>query len=210
MHKAINSAALLAGAFLLVAAAPEKTQRLNESGDTKVGNQAPPFGAFDLAGRNVLALAALLKTPAPAPLLVTFGASWCVPCNEGLPRLVELEKKHKGAFRLVLVDVEPDAQAAQGFAAKCGMTGPALLDKFEVIAKSYGLHETHGEKSVLVFPRTFLLTAKGRVAAIYREEGKDLEEVIEADLKQILAAGDAPPAPPQAPPTQAPAGGAGK
>lgn len=201
MHKVSNSAALLAGAFLLVAAAPEKTQRLKESGGATIGMQAPPFGAFDLAGRNVLALAALLKTPAPAPLLVTFGASWCVPCNEGLPRLVELEKKHKGAFRLVLVDVEPDAQAAQGFAAKCGMTGPALLDKFEVIAKSYGLHDNNK----LALPRTFLLTAKGRVAGIYREEGKDLEEVIEADLKQLLAAADAPPPQPQAAPAQPPA-----
>jgi thiol-disulfide isomerase/thioredoxin len=206
MNRLINSAALVAGALLLVAGAPEKTQRLTESGGAKIGAMAPPFGAFDLAGRNVLAFDALLKKPAPAPLLVTFGASWCGPCNEGLPRLVELEKKHKGAFRLVLVDVEPDAQAAQGFAAKCGMTGPALLDKFEVIARSYGLHEKQGEKSVLALPRTFLISPKGRVAAIYREEGKDLEDVIEADLKQVLAAADAPPAPPPAAPPAAPAG----
>ena len=164
---------------------------------------APPFGAFDLAGRNVLAFEGLLKKPTPAPLLVTFGASWCGPCNEGLPRLVELEKKHQGAFRLVLIDVEPDAQAAQGFATKCGMNGPALLDKFEVIAKSYGLHDNNK----LALPRTFLINAKGRVAAIYEREGKDLEAVIEADLKEMLAAADAPPAPPpaaQSPPAGAP------
>jgi len=199
MHKAINLVALAAGAFLLMAAAPEKTQRLTESGGAKIGAMAPPFGAFDLAGRDVLAFDALLRKPAPTPLLVTFGASWCVPCNEGLPRLVQLEKKHKGAFKLVLVDVEPDAQAAQGFAARCGMTGPALLDKFEVIAKSYGLHDNNK----LALPRTFLINAKGRVAAIYREEGRDLEEVIEADLKQLLAAADAPPAPPPAAPAPA-------
>jgi thiol-disulfide isomerase/thioredoxin len=201
MTRLVNLVALSAASLLLVAAAPVKTQRLQESGGAKVGGMAPPFGAFDLAGRSVLTFDNLRKSPSPLPLLVTFGASWCVPCKQGLPRLVKLEQKHKGEFRLVLIDVERDSQPALDFAASCGVTGPALLDKFEVIASSYGLHENNK----LALPRTFLVAASGRVAAIYREEGEDLEAVIEADLK-LLAEGGAPAAP-LAPPPPVPAQG---
>src|SRR5207244_2064961 len=80
---------------------------------------------------------------AVAPLLITFGASWCKPCNEGLPRLKALTKKHS-ELRLVLIDVESDAQAAQEWAEKLGLEGPAILDKFDQVAKTYGVVE--GEK----------------------------------------------------------------
>jgi len=163
---------------MLLFAAPIATVRLPESGAAKVGSAAPSFGGWDLAGKKVLTLDALRRTPNMAPLLITFGASWCKPCNEGLPRLVELTKKHS-ELRLVLIDVESDAQQAQEFAQKMGVDGPAILDKFEQIAKTYGV--AGDEKTKL--PRTFLVDQMGKVRAIYREEGADLEKVIEADLE---------------------------
>ena len=167
----------------LFGAAPIVTVRLSESGSAKVGNAAPTFGGWDLAGRKVLTLDGLRRTPAIAPLLITFGASWCRPCNEGLPRLVSLTKKH-AELRLVLIDVESDGQKAQEFAARMGVEGPALLDKFEQIAKTYGVAGSRGDgKETTALPRTFLVDEKGMVRAIYREEGADLESVIEADLE---------------------------
>ena len=163
---------------LLLAAAPVATVRLPESGAARVGSTAPSFGGWDLAGRKVLTLDGLRRTPAMAPLLITFGASWCKPCNEGLPRLVALTKKHS-ELRLVLIDVESDGPKAQEFAQKMGVDGPAILDKFEQIAKTYGVS---GEVKTQL-PRTFLVDQMGKVRAIYREEGEDLEKVIEADLE---------------------------
>ena len=165
-------------ATLLFAAAPVATVRLAASGAAKVGSAAPSFGGWDLAGKKVLTLDALRRTPNMAPLLITFGASWCKPCNDGLPRLVEVTRKHS-ELRLVLIDVESDAQQAQEFAQRMGVDGPAILDKFEQIAKTYGV--AGDEKTKL--PRTFLVDQMGRVRAIYREEGEDLEKVIEADLE---------------------------
>ena len=163
---------------LLVASAPVVTVKLPESGSARVGSAAPSFGGWDLAGRKVLTLDAIRRTPTMASLLITFGASWCKPCNEGLPRLVSLTKKHS-ELRLVLIDVESDGQVAQEFAQKMGVDGPAILDKFEQIAKTYGV--AGDEKTQL--PRTFLVDQMGKVRAIYREEGEDLEKVIEADLE---------------------------
>jgi len=168
---------LLAVAALL-AAAPTATVKLTESGQAKVGMAAPSFGGWDLAGKSVLTLDKLRRTPAIAPLLITFGASWCKPCNEGLPRLKALAKKHP-EMRLILIDVESDSQAAQEWAVKLGIDAPTVLDKFDQVAKTYGVVE--GEKKML--PRTFLVDLMGKVRAIYREEGADLEDIIEADLE---------------------------
>src|SRR5438270_529479 len=162
---------------LLFAAAPTATVKLQESGAAKVGSAAPSFGGWDLAGRKVLTLDGLRRTPTVSPLLITFGASWCKPCNEGLPRLRALTRK-RPELRLVLVDVESDGAVAQEWAARLGIDGPAILDMFDEVAKTYGVVE--GEKKML--PRTFLVDEMGKVRAIYREEGADLEQLIEADL----------------------------
>jgi peroxiredoxin len=170
--------------LLLLASVAAKTVRLQASGSAKVGSAAPSFGGWDLAGRKVLTLDGLRRTPSMAPLLITFGASWCTACAAGLPRLKALAQKHP-EMRLVLIDVESDAQKAQEFAAKMGVDGPAILDKFEQIAKTYGVSgapDADGKETTSL-PRTFLVDQAGKVRAIYREEGSDLEEVIETDLE---------------------------
>jgi cytochrome c biogenesis protein CcmG/thiol:disulfide interchange protein DsbE len=165
-----------------LAAAPVATVKLEGSGDAKVGMAAPSFGGWDLAGKKVLTFDSLRRTPAVAPLLITFGASWCTACASGLPRLKALSVKHQ-QLRLIYIGVEQDQEKAQQFAARMGIDGPALLDKFEVIARRYGV--AGDEKTSL--PRTFLVDDKGKVRAIYREEGSDLEKVIEADLAAATA-----------------------
>ncbi len=172
----------LVAAFLL-AAAPTATVRMTESGSAKVGMSAPSFGGWDLSGRKVLTLDGIRRTPTMASLLITFGASFCKPCNEGVPRMVALTKKHP-ELRLVLIDVEPDSAAAQAFASRVGVDGPAILDKFEQIAKTYGVA---GDAN-MALPRTFLVDQMGKVRAIYKEEGPDLEAVIEADLEAARTA----------------------
>ena len=165
----------------LLAAASVTTVKLETSGAAKVGSPAPSFGGWDTAGKQVLTFDALRHKPSLAPLLVTFGASWCAPCRAGLPRLIQLSKKHP-ELRLVLIDVEADAEKAQAWAGEIGLTAPAILDKFGNIAKTYGLDSAESDRQSMKLPRTFLVDVAGRVRAIYREEGKDLEEVIEADL----------------------------
>ena len=170
----------------LLAAAAAATVKLDASGAARVGSPAPSFGGWDTAGRQVLTLDSLRHKPALSPLLITFGASWCPPCRAGLPRLIELSKKHP-ELRLVLIDVEADGGKAQAWAGELGLTAPAILDKFENIASTYGLGGADADKQTMQLPRTFLVDAGGRVRAIYREEGADLEQVIEADLEAAKA-----------------------
>jgi thiol-disulfide isomerase/thioredoxin len=163
---------------LLLSASPLATVRLQESGSARVGSTAPSFGGWDLAGQRVLTLDGLRRTPYLAPLLITFGASWCKPCIDGLPRLKALSRKHP-ELRLVVIAVDSEPEKAQQLAATTGIDGPAILDKFEHIAKTYGVA---GEQRTQL-PRTFLVDGAGRIRAIYGLEGDDLEKVIELDLE---------------------------
>ena len=165
--------------WLLTLLLATSTVTLQESGRAKVGSAAPTFGGWELAGRKVLTLDGLRRTPSLAPLLITFGASFCKPCNEGIPRLKALASRRD--LRLVLIDVEADAEKAQQFAARMGLSPElCVLDKFEQIARTYGVTGPQEDGTVkTALPRTFLVDAMGKVRGIYREEGDDLEAVIE-------------------------------
>lgn len=166
---------------LLIASGP--TVKLQQSGRAKVGSAAPSFGGWDLTGRKVLTLDGLRRNPTLSAVLITFGASFCKPCNEGIPRLKALVGR-RPELRLVLVDVESDSEKAQQFAARMGLPSElTLLDKFEQVARTYGVADAGKDgKETASLPRTFLIDAMGKVRGIYREEGDDLEAVIEADL----------------------------
>ncbi len=186
MRALLRGAALGAG-FLLLASKPAlKTSTLSESGSAKVGSIAPSFGLWGVAGDGPFVLDKLRREPTPSPLLITFGASWCPPCREGLPRLKAFAEAHP-EVRLVLIDMEGDAAAAQGWVKEVGLKSIALLDKFEVAARLYG---AAGEQKTSL-PRTFLVDLKGRVRAIYSVEGEDLEKVLAVDLQAVLASAQA-------------------
>lgn len=158
------------------------TVQLQESGRARVGGAAPTFGGWDVSGRKVLTLDGLRRTPSLSPLLITFGASFCKPCNEGIPRLKALAARR--GLRLVLIDVEADAEKAQQFAARMELPRElCVLDKFTEIARTYGVAGVATDGSVTTaLPRTFLVDSLGKVRGIYGEEGDDLESAIAADL----------------------------
>jgi peroxiredoxin len=170
-------------AVLLAAAL---TVRLQESGAAKVGAEAPPFGGWSVDERTVVTLDSLRRPP--APMLLTFGASWCSACAKGLPRLRTLAAAHR--VRVVLLDVEPDAAKARAFARRFGFEGSTVLDKFGAIAAKYGLSVEADDERKTSLPRTFLLDAEGLVRAIYGEEGDDLERAVETDLAPLQRPAD--------------------
>lgn len=67
-------------------------------------------------------------------VLFDFWATWCAPCREEMPRLVEIEQKYRSmGFRLVTVSAdEPDAkQSALEFLREHGVPGPAYYKNVE-------------------------------------------------------------------------------
>ena len=113
------------------------------------GNHAPDFTVNDLAGHPVQ-----LSSLKGKVVLVNFWATWCPPCREEVPSLVQLNQAMQGKpFQLLAISIDEGGKGAvESFFRKAGLVLPAYLDSDGKVAKLYG---TTG------VPETFVVDAKG-------------------------------------------------
>lgn len=72
------------------------------------------------------------------PVVLNFWASWCTPCREELPALIDFAKRHPEAA-VVGVNVEDGASDARALQEEIGFTWPSIADPDSKIASSLGL-----------------------------------------------------------------------
>jgi len=73
------------------------------------------------------------------PVLVSFGASWCVPCQEEVPLLQSLHDSQPEPV-VLFVDVGEDQPTVQEFVDDYGITFTILVDQNDEAARDYGLY----------------------------------------------------------------------
>lgn len=109
------------------------------------------------------------------PVAVNFWASWCVPCREEAPMLIEAQRKYaKDGFVIIGVSFNDRDQDAVRFAQDFGTNFPLVTDPRATTAIDYG---------VSGIPETFFIDRQGvivsrHVGAFGRQA--QLEELIEA------------------------------
>ena len=111
---------------------------------------APPLDAKDVLGRPVNKAGWAGKV-----VLVNFWATWCPPCREEIPELLQLKKEYGDKLQIVGISEDDDPPAAvlkfvkqQGMTYPVVMATPALID-------AYG--------GVPALPTSFLIDTQGRV-----------------------------------------------
>jgi len=67
-------------------------------------------------------------------VLVNFWATWCKPCREEMPMLVELHAEFGDADLQVVGIALDDVQQARDFAAELGVNYPILVGSTDVMA----------------------------------------------------------------------------
>jgi thiol-disulfide isomerase/thioredoxin len=72
------------------------------------------------------------------PIVLNFWASWCPPCLEELPALVEFEQKHP-EVAVVGVNLEDTPKGARELQREVGFTFPSIADPNAEIAGQLGL-----------------------------------------------------------------------
>ena len=127
---------------------------------------APPLQAPDLLGKPVTK-----DNWAGKVVLVNFWATWCPPCREEIPELLELKKEFKDRLEIVGISEDDDPpEAVLKFARQKGMTYP-------IVMATQGLIDAYG--GVPALPTSFLIDTQGRVvqkhSGLYPIEGYDLE-----------------------------------
>jgi cytochrome c biogenesis protein CcmG/thiol:disulfide interchange protein DsbE len=143
------------------------------AGGIDIGSTAPDFKLQRLDGGDLR-----LSDLRGHPVVLTFFASWCIPCGEEVPLLQDALHEHPGQLEVVGVlygDAESDARS---FLADHGATFPALLDPgFAVSQGAYGVN---------AIPVTFFVDADGRV--VDRAFGITSRAALDEPLSRLLAA----------------------
>ena len=122
-------------------------------------DQATPAGPRPVTLRDGR-LRDLAKAPGKL-LIVHFWATWCPPCVEELPSLLEYAQSVKGdpAIEVLAVSVDTDWKTVDAFLEKTKATGLSVaLDPQRATAKAFG---------TVKFPETWFLDPQGKVVETF-------------------------------------------
>jgi cytochrome c biogenesis protein CcmG/thiol:disulfide interchange protein DsbE len=138
-----------------------------------VGRNAPPFDLPPLAPSGLPALSDADLRDLPAPVLVNFWASWCVPCIIEHPQLMRLSKDGVPVFGINYKDQPKDAAT---FLTRHGNPFARLAqDQPGRVAIDWGVYGV---------PESYLLDRKGIIR--WRWPGPITPEVLEQDVRPLL------------------------
>jgi cytochrome c biogenesis protein CcmG/thiol:disulfide interchange protein DsbE len=135
-----------------------------------VGKPAPPFALKAVGSGQTIDLASLRGKPA----IVNFWATWCVPCYEEHPVLVENARTTAGV-QFIGVVFNDDESKISAFLRERGSAYPTLLDTQGKTAIAYGVGGV---------PESFFLNRDGIIVAKY--VGPMTTEIIQANLAKAM------------------------
>ena len=111
---------------------------------------APPFQLEDIEGKELKLEAFHGKV-----VLLNFWATWCGPCREEIPALIELQRRYKDHLQVIGLAVDEDDEAyVRKFAASSGMNYPIAMSSTDVRI-AYG--------GVGALPTVFVINPEGRL-----------------------------------------------
>ena len=158
--------AILAASFLL---AP-----LRVDAAPQIGLHSPNFKVVSTSGQIITQ-----ENYRGHLLIIDFFATWCLPCRQSIPHLVEMNRKYgKQGLHILGLSVDEDGErAVRAFTEEfrvdypLGLAGDAVTADF-------------GVRSV---PVMYVIDKKGNIAEIYRGYSSDKARALETLIKRLLA-----------------------
>jgi len=130
---------------------------ISGTGIMSAGTQAPGFALVDNNGKFIY------KSRLQGNLIISFWASYCKPCRNEMPHLVEIENKYGKSKDLHLILINIDRNDGSGLAkdkankmlAEIGINHDYLLDMYQKNVVKY--------TPEMKVPSTFLVNKKGDI-----------------------------------------------
>lgn len=132
---------------------------------------APPFLVADLDGQPISTAEWHGKV-----VLLNFWATWCPPCREEIPEMIELANRYKDRLQIIGVSMDdgPPEEVRQ-FAKEIGINYPIVMWSRELI-REYG--------GVPGLPTSFVINPEGRV--VQKHVGLYSMDVYEGEVRALL------------------------
>ena len=125
--------------------------RQHQARPVAIGDTAPDFSVPALPSGSVD-----LKSYRGQIVVLNLWATWCPPCVEETPSLVQFAEKMKAHGVVVLgISVDEDAKALQDFVQENHISYPVGRDPDRSLSARYGTYQ---------FPETYILDRRGQVA----------------------------------------------
>ena len=150
-----------------------KTIAVNDVGTLRVGGELPSFNGLSSVGERVSSRTLIGNGQV---LIVSYAATWCQPCRQGIPIIERLVHKDN-AVQAVYITLDKESFKVQRWASELGIQNPVIVDKFNAIAKRHGVVTDGSEKSTEI-PLTIVVDARGVVTQILTTEGIDFEDTL--------------------------------
>ncbi len=154
----------------------------------QVGEEAPTFYLRDLQGNDVFlrdfcgkSLRKPWKNKEKYVVVLSFFATWCVPCQKEIPLLHDLQQKYIDKnLKIILIDVGEKKDKVVPFIKEKGYTLPVLLDKYNMVAKK--------KYKVFALPYLFIIDQEGiiRLVKLGFKDREDFEKKLIPILDSLL------------------------
>jgi peroxiredoxin len=160
---------VLAIVFMIVVLAP-----LGLHAAPRAGQPAPNFKVITTSGQPVS-----LENYRGYVLIVDFFATWCRPCRESIPHLIEMNRKYgKQGLQVLGLSADEDGERlVKAFADEHRITYPIALAGESTLVD-------FGVRSV---PVMFIIDKKGKVAEVFRGFTSEVGRSTEQLIKKLLA-----------------------
>lgn len=142
----------------------------------QIGLRAPDFTLQTLDGQT-LHLADL----AGRPVVISYWATWCIPCKAELPILERIYKEYQQqGLAIISVNAtdQDTVEDVQSLVAELGMTFPVLLDSSKDFASTY---------QAIFFPTTVFIDASGVIRHI--QLGDSSEAKLRTHIQNLFTGG---------------------
>ncbi len=169
LHRALASIVVLVivSALFLSTASPLQAA-------ARAGQPAPAFKVTTTSGQSVS-----LGNYRGYVLVLDFFATWCQPCRESIPHLIDLNRTYgKQGLQVLGLSADEDAEKmVKNFASEQKINYPVALAGETTLAD-------YGVRSV---PVMIVIDKKGKVAEVYRGFSPEIGRSSDKLIKKLLA-----------------------
>jgi thiol-disulfide isomerase/thioredoxin len=112
------------------------------------------------------------------PLVVNYWATWCGPCRQEMPELVELQKKYQGKIQFIGIAID-EVKPVTVFVKQYKVNFPTLIGGNSAMDMMRAQGNVQGG-----LPFTVIYDAKGK--QVFKELGRIHKDKLDGQLKALI------------------------